>query len=65
MSSNTNTVEYVKKDLPSSVNKIGFVLLAVGLVMIVLSYFVDHTRSAFNNLIMLMFLTSVGLLSEE
>jgi len=61
MSSNTNTVEYVKKNLPSSVNKIGFALLAVGLVMIVLSYFIDHTRSAFNNLIMLMFLTSVGL----
>lgn len=61
MSSNTNAVEYVKKDLPSSVNKIGFVLLAVGLVLIILSYFVDHTRSAFNNLIMLMFLTSVGL----
>ena len=57
----SNTVEYVKKDLPSNVNKIGMVLLAVGLVLVVFSYFVDHTRSAFNNLVLLMFLTSIGL----
>ena len=57
----SNTVEYVKKDLPSNVNKIGMALLAVGLVLVVFSYFVDHTRSAFNNLILLMFLTSIGL----
>ncbi|NOG99141.1 MAG: quinol:cytochrome C oxidoreductase [Ignavibacteriae bacterium] len=35
-------------------------LLAVGLILVVLAYFVDHTRSAFNNLILLMFLTSIG-----
>jgi len=61
MSSNTNTVEYVKKDLPASVNKIGIALLIAGLLIIVFSYFVDNTRSAFNNLILLMFLTSIGL----
>lgn len=57
----SNTVEYVKKDLPSNINKIGMVLLAVGLVLVVFSYFVDYTRSAFNNLVLLMFLTSIGL----
>lgn len=61
MSSNTNIVEYVKKDLPSSVNKIGLTLLVAGLLVVGISYFVDHTRSAFNNLILLMFLTSIGL----
>jgi hypothetical protein len=58
--SNENSTLYSKKSLPESFGKIGKVLLAVGLVLVVLAYFVDHTRSAFNNLIMLMFLTSIG-----
>ncbi len=62
MSSTENfNVEYVKKDLPSVINKIGIILTAIGLVLVILAYFTDHTRSAFNNIILLMFLTSIGL----
>ena len=56
-----NNVDYVKKDLPPIINKIGMVLTAVGLVLVILAYFTDSTRSAFNNIILLMFLTSIGL----
>jgi hypothetical protein len=58
--SNENSTLYTKKNLPGNFAKIGQMLLAVGLVLVVLAYFVDHTRSAFNNLILLMFLTSIG-----
>ncbi|PID59724.1 MAG: quinol:cytochrome C oxidoreductase [Ignavibacteriae bacterium] len=36
-------------------------LTVVGLVLVVLAYFTDHTRSTFNNIILLMFVTSIGL----
>jgi hypothetical protein len=58
--SNENSTLYSKKNLPGNFAKIGQMLLAVGLILVVLAYFVDHTRSAFNNLILLMFLTSIG-----
>jgi hypothetical protein len=62
MSSTDNfNVEYIKKDLPPLINKIGVVLTVIGLLLVVLAYFTDHTRSAFNNVILLMFLTSIGL----
>ncbi|MGD8779349.1 MAG: quinol:cytochrome C oxidoreductase [Ignavibacteria bacterium] len=54
-------VDYTKKEFPPVLSKVGFILTLVGLVLVVLAYFVDHTRSAFNNLILLMFLTSIGL----
>jgi len=56
-----NNVDYVKKDLPPIISKIGFGLTAIGLLLVVLAYFTDSTRSAFNNIILLMFLTSIGL----
>lgn len=61
MSSTLNNIDYVKKDLPPAINKIGFVLTAIGLVLVILAYFTDPTRSAFNNILLLMFVTSVGL----
>ena len=39
----------------------GLVLLAVGLIISIAGYAMDATRSSFNNIIMLMFLISVGL----
>ncbi len=54
-------IDYTKKEFPPILNKVGLILTLVGLVLVVLAYFVDHTRSAFNNLILLMFLTSIGL----
>ncbi len=54
-------VDYTKKEFPPILSKVGLILTLVGLVLVVLAYSVDHTRSAFNNLILLMFLTSIGL----
>lgn len=59
MSSETK-IEYSKKELPSSFGKAGYTLFAVGLVLVIISYLVDPVRSSFNNLIMLMFLSSIG-----
>jgi len=56
-----NTVDYVKKDIPPIINKIGIAFTVIGLVLVVLAYYTDHTRSAFNNIVLLMFLTSIGL----
>ena len=61
MSSSEVNIDYTKKDLPSGFGKAGIALLIVGLIMVVLSYFVDPVRSAFNNLIILMLLISVGI----
>ena len=61
MSSVETKIEYSKKELPAVISKVGIVLFLTGLVFAALSYFVDPLRSAYNNLIMLMFLTSIGL----
>ncbi len=61
MSSNESNIEYTRKELPGNFTKTGFALFGIGLVLVVAAYFIDHTRAAFNNVIMLMFLTSIGL----
>ncbi len=61
MSSSLNNVEYIKKDLPPLIKNLAYGLTAVGLILVALAYFIDPTRSAFNNVILLMFLTSIGL----
>ena len=53
-------VEYTKKELPAVFGRLGMVLAALGLTAMIIAYFVDHTRAAFNGLILLMFMTSVG-----
>lgn len=60
MSSSKN-IEYTQKELPRSLGKFGIALLAVGLLLAVIAYLTDPVRSAFNNIILLEFLTSVGL----
>lgn len=61
MSSADTKIEYTKKPLPAGFGKAGVAFFALGLVLVIISYFVDPVRSAFNNLIMLMFLTSISL----
>jgi hypothetical protein len=61
MSSTLNNIDYVKKDLPPIIKKIGFGLTGIGLILVILAYFSDPTRSAFNNILLLMFVTSIGL----
>ena len=60
MSSSFN-VDYQKKDLPKRIQTIGLTLFVIGLITAVAGYAVDATRSSFSNIIILMFLISVGL----
>ncbi len=55
-----STIEYSKKNLPSKVNKIGLLLLVAGLVVVILSFLIDPARGSFNNMILLLFMSSVG-----
>lgn len=57
----TQNVEYQKRELPKKFQTIGTVLFIIGLIGVAASYLTDGSRSAFNNIIMLMFLTSIGL----
>lgn len=52
---------YEKKELPGKVQKIGFLLTGLGLVLVLVSYLVDPQREAFNNIIGLMFFASIAL----
>ena len=53
-------MEYQKKEIPQKINKIGWILVGIGLVLSVLSYFADMQRGLYNNLIMLVFLISIS-----
>jgi hypothetical protein len=57
----TQNVEYQKRELPKKFQTIGTVLFIIGLIGVAAAYLTDGSRSAFNNIIMLMFLTSIGL----
>ncbi len=61
MSSSEKVIEYSRKSLPPVLGKLGIVLFVIGLVLSVFAYLSDPVRSAFNNVILLEFLTSVGL----
>lgn len=58
--SSIEKIEYTKKELPKKIQTIGLILFIVGLVLSIVSYSVDSNRSAFNNIIMMMMLASVG-----
>jgi hypothetical protein len=57
-------MEYQRKDLPDKVVKTGWILVAAGLILVIVSYLVDAQRSSFNNIagLMLLFSISVGAL---
>ena len=61
MSSSENVIEYSRKGLPPIFGRLGIILFGIGLVLSILAYLSDPVRSAFNNIILLEFLTSVGL----
>ncbi len=61
MSSTENKIEYTQKELPSVIGKFGFGLFGIGLLLSILAYLSDPVRSAFNNIILLEFLSSVGI----
>ena len=48
-----NEMTYQKKDLPSSLSRIGYVLLGLGIILGAIAFFVDHSRAVFNYLIAL------------
>lgn len=61
MSLNTENFNYRIKEFPKSISILGWGLLALGILLIVVSFLVDRTRSSFNVLISFMFLMSIGL----
>ena len=56
----TNDFTYQRKDLPSSISKIGMTLLAVGVILGVAAFFVDHSRAVYNYLVAFTFMISIG-----
>ncbi len=60
MSSAENHIEYSRKDLPGNFSRIGLILAGVGLLVVIIGYFINPVRSSFNNVMLLMFLTSIG-----
>jgi hypothetical protein len=61
MSSSENVIEYNRKDLPPILGKFGLGLFGIGLVLSILAYLSEPTRSAYNNVILLEFLSSIGI----
>ncbi len=61
MTSDEQKIEYNKKSLPTGVLKIGWGFVIIGIIIVIIGYIADPIRSAFNNVILLAFLTSVGL----
>lgn len=57
----THNAEYQKRELPKKVQTIGLILFGVGLFAVILGYVNDSTRAAFNNIILYVFLASIGL----
>jgi hypothetical protein len=55
-----SSLEYRKKELPVRIKTIGISLSIVGLLIVSLGYFLDPARSAYNNIIGLTFLISLG-----
>ena len=59
MSSNIE-LQFQKKKLPSKVFNTGIFLMFIGLLGIILSYYENPLRSAYNNIILFLFLASIG-----
>jgi len=59
MSSNIE-LQFQKKKLPSKVFNTGIILMVIGLLGIILSYYENPLRSAYNNIILFLFLASIG-----
>ena len=55
-----NDVNYVRKDFPDKLKKIGIFLFAVGVLLGIVAFLTDSTRVSFNYLITYTFLISIG-----
>ncbi|MCX6149900.1 MAG: quinol:cytochrome C oxidoreductase [Ignavibacteriales bacterium] len=60
MNSVDNIIEFKQKELPLSINRIGWILFGLGLLLSILAFIYDKQRSSFNLLIVFMFLMSIG-----
>jgi len=60
MSAPTVSLDKVSKLLPERVTRIGWTILALGIVVSVGAYVIDPRRAAFNNVILLMFVASLA-----
>ena len=56
----TTTIQPLKKELPVSVRRLAWILLALGIVVMAAAYGIDAKRSAFNNIVLFLFLASIG-----
>jgi len=57
-----NNIEYEKK-LPQKFGKTAYLLFGIGLVLVVLAFFIDTTRATYNSLLIFTFLFGLGLCS--
>jgi hypothetical protein len=55
-----NEIDYQKKELPGKLNRTGMNLLALGIILGIVAFFVDNTRASFNYLLAFTFLISIG-----
>jgi hypothetical protein len=53
--------KFEKKELPAGLSKLGYTLLAIGVVLGAIAFFVDHSRALFNYLVSFMMVLSIGL----
>jgi len=51
---------YQKKELPAKLLKVGIILLAIGILLGIASFFADHQRAVYNYVVSYTFLISIG-----
>lgn len=61
MSNHDTQINYIRKDLPKGFLTFGLPLLIIGIIAAFFAYQIDPTRAAFNNIISLLLIVSVGL----
>lgn len=61
MIDSTEKINLEKKEFPKKLLNLGVLSLLVGIIILLLGYLVDHTRAAFDNLIILLVFISIGL----
>jgi hypothetical protein len=53
--------DYVKKELPSGMIRLGWILLALGIILGIVAFLTDYQRSIFNYLLAYMYVLSIGI----
>ncbi len=61
MIDSTEKINLEKKDFPKKLLNLGVISLLIGIIILLAGYLVDHTRAAFDNLIILLVFISIGL----